>query len=339
MLYFNSKETSIDILKKYFQKFNLDEIQYYLNIKPNAKPNAKLNIKPNIKPNIRSNIRSNIEPNVRSNIEPNVRSNIRSNIESIPKFIESNVYDPEDIELKNLLSEHFLIVIEKIFYLTTLSNLVRTPIKISFVTNSIYWTELFVISDTIFIHYDYLIKIFENIEYKQYNSANDVYIKNNKIYDFELLKKISTSVYCILQYLNPDYWHRFVCDKYRCGFINVSEIKFINKFQYKFLHNPNTSFIHGKIPIYYTHSNKIYGVFDSICSDLSFGPYWKKNQIELIYKNGFYQEINNKSNEQFNSESDEQFNSESDEQIDLEPNPFISKANQITNNIIYIQNK
>jgi hypothetical protein len=106
--------------------------------------------------------------------------------ETIPKFLESNIYDPNDIELLNLLIEHLKIVISKVFYITTPYNMKRFPIKLSFRTNSIYWDELFVIEDTIFISYPYLKKIFEKIEYNEYKSVENIYINGDKIYDLEL---------------------------------------------------------------------------------------------------------------------------------------------------------
>ena len=274
-LNFNSKKESIDILKGYFQNFDIKELKYYLN---------------------------------------------NYNCESIPSFLESNVYDPEDIEIKNVLFEHYKIAIKKILYLTTLFNINRSPIKFSFVTKSIYWSELFAIENTIFIGYSYLKKIFEQIEYNLYKSIDDVYIDNNKIFDLEFLKKISECIYSILQYLNQDQWHDYICEKYNCCFIDILKIKFNTK--YKILQDPNTSFIKNKILIYWLSSNKVYAVFNSICSKLSFSPYWEKNIIELSYNDGEFEEI-------IKNESFENI------KLDLESNPFVFKAKQITNSIIH----
>ncbi len=273
MFRFNSKNETIDILKKYFQQFNPNELVYYLD---------------------------------------------NNNKIPIPQFLESNIYDPEDIELKNLFIEHFKIAYEKVFYLTTPLNISRSPINFSFITNSIYWSDLFVISNTIFISYSYLIKIFDKIENNNYTSISDIYIKENKIFDLDFLKKIAQCLFCIIQYLNFDYWEDFICDKYNCCFIEESEIKFKNK--YKILQDPNYSFIQNKLTVYWLNSGKIYTVINSICSNLSYSPYWEKKIIELKYNNGIYEEVDNNTKQI---------------KINFESNPFESKAKQMTNCIIH----
>lgn len=239
--------------------------------------------------------------------------------ESIPKFLESNIYNPEDIELLNLLIEHLTIVIKKVYYITTPFNLKRFPIKLSFKTNSIYWDKIFVIEDTIFISYPYLIKIFEKIEYKNYKSIDDIYFDGDKIYDLELLKKLGESVYYIVQFFNLDYWEEDICEKYNCSFIDKSLINFQN--QYIILKEPNTSFLHDKITVYRLYSGEIYAIINSIYSNISFSPYWEKKIINLSYLDGQYIEI-----------LDDISNSNV---LKLEQNPFISKVKHITNCVIH----
>ena len=65
MYILNNKNETIQILKKYFQKFNLNELVFYL-------------------------------------------ENI--NNENIPTFLKKNTIDPDEIELHNLIQEHFMIV-------------------------------------------------------------------------------------------------------------------------------------------------------------------------------------------------------------------------------------
>jgi len=207
---------------------------------------------------------------------------------NINDFFKSNVYEPEEIEIPNLIDEHFKIVMEKVFYLTTPLNLQRGPIKLSFITSKIYCTDVFNIENNIFINYSYIINIFEKIEFNIYREVSQVYISNNKIYDMGFLKQLSESIYNILQYLNFDDWEDFISKKYNCVYIDLDNIKF--KHDYIIFKNPNTFAITGnKIPLYWINrDNKIYGVFNSIFSNLSFSPYYETKVIELEYFNGFY---------------------------------------------------
>jgi hypothetical protein len=90
----------------------------------------------------------------------------------IKEFMNLNVYKPEDIELLNLFFSHLLVVIKKICNLTSELNYIRGLIKISFISNSIHWKNLFVIENNIFIKYQYLVRIFEHIEYNEYKTIN-----------------------------------------------------------------------------------------------------------------------------------------------------------------------
>lgn len=282
MYILNNKNETIQILKKYFQKFNLNELVFYL-------------------------------------------ENI--NNENIPTFLKKNTIDPDEIELHNLIQEHFMIVFKKIFYLTTSLNLIRNPIKISFVNSSIYCSNLFTIDNTIFINYSFLELVFEKIEYNLYEEVKQVYIENNKIYDIELLKNISTCIYSVLQYLNKDSWYEFIQEKFNCVFVDISEINFIKK--YNIFKNPNQNFIWNKIPIYWIPTrNKPIALINSILSsELSFSPYWETILIELDYSNGIYTELNSNISNDLNSNIPNDLN--------LSSEPFIQKAHQITNCLIY----
>jgi hypothetical protein len=251
--------------------------------------------------------------------------------ETIPKFLKANVYDPEDIELLNFLNEHLNIVIHKVFQITTPYNLKRFPIKLSFKTNSIYWDEIFVIENTIFISYPYLIKIFEKIEYNEYKSVEEVYLYNDKIYDLELMKKLGESIYYVLQYLNLEYWQENFCEKYNCSFVDKSNIKFKNK--YNILKEPNTSFMNEKITVYWLYSGEIYTVINSICSDISFSPYWEQKIIKLEYSNGQYTEILDNTTHSINSDNDNNYKNIN--RFKSESNPFISKAKKLKDCVIH----
>lgn len=279
---FNTKIEGINILEKYFRKFNSSELGYYLEKSPKM---------------------------------------------SIPEFFDLNVYSPEDIELTNLFLSHLSIVIKKIFDLSSELNYIRGPIKISFISNSIYWKNLFVISNTIFVKYQYLVSIFDCMEYNEYKSMYDVYIEGEKIFDMGLLKDISYSIYSILQNLNPDAWNEFISNKYGCTMVPIGDIKFKSKC--KIIQEPNVDFTQGKVPIYWLGPDNIYASFNLICSkDNSFSPYWKWQIIKLEYKDGYYIETSQVDISKYKNKTTSFVNN-------LIPTPFENKSIQITNVIIH----
>ena len=217
------------------------------------------------------------------------------------------------------------IAIKKIFDFDSELNHIKGPIKISFISNSIHWNNLFVIENNIFVKYKYLIEIFEYIEYNKYTTMNDVYIDKNEIFDMSLLKNICCSIYSILQNLNHDAWNKFITDKYKCTMVSIEDIKF--NLDYKIIQEPNVDFMQGKVPIYWLGPNNIYTSFNSICSkDNSFSPYYEQQIIKLEHKDGIYIEKN-----QMNIDKNKYISF-----IDkLIPTPFENKAIQITNAIIH----
>lgn len=240
---------------------------------------------------------------------------------SMNNFINSNVYEPEDIELTNLFLSHLSIVIKKIFDSNSELNQINDPIKISFISNSIYWTDLFVISNTIFVKYQYLIKIFECIEYNKYKSMDEIYIEGEKIFDMSLLKNISNSIYSILQNLNPDIWNKYISINYGCLMVPIEDIKFISN--YKIIQEPNVNLSYGKIPVYWLGNDNIYASFNSISSKYNtFCPYWKCQIIKLDYVDGIYIETKK-------IDKTDLFD------YKLIPTPFENKSIQLTNAIIY----
>ena len=244
----------------------------------------------------------------------------------VPFFLNKNVYDPRDVELKYLFLSHMAIVVKKIFYIKTELNFNNGPIKISFISNSIHWDNLFVIGNTIFVSVQYLIKIFELIEYNDYKNTNDIYIEENEIYDIKLLKNISKSVYSILQNLNQEAWNELIIDKFGCLIIPISNIVFKNK--YNLLRVSNVQYIQDKIIVYWLDSEHIYGTFNSICSyDNSFSPYWEQKIIHLSYnnQNNTYIEIDSLDIEKYKTKPFIK---------NIISNPFDYKSIQITNSII-----
>jgi hypothetical protein len=140
------------------------------------------------------------------------------------------------------------------------------------------------------------------------------------------------------------------------------------------LKEPNISFLNDTIPVYFTEDNKYFCPIQSICSNISFTPYYNTLIIELEYTNGEFKEIglvennyieNNSGNDQTNSDNyqsnfgndqtnfgNDQTNSDnyqsnsdnyqsnsgnyqSNYVLSYEPNPFDYKSKQITKSIIY----
>ena len=283
MFVMNNKSKSVEILNKYFQKIKISELPYYLNI-----------------------------------------HNISSLNQSVPKFIESNVYEPDDLdELISLVVEHLGYVIKKIFNHKNPLNSIDKPIGLSFVSGSIYWYEVFSIENTIFITYSYLIRKFNDLESNSYKSVEQVVIEkdndgNNLIYDAELLKKLSDSIYNVLQYYNKDLWIEFVKKENNCVFVDKNLIEFNS--DYKILIEPNTYFIQDLIPIYPIKYDKYICPINSIQSNVSFTPYWNTIYILLEYVDGKYIETNYLNNHHFNEL--------------YEPNPFDYITKLITQAII-----
>lgn len=248
-----------------------------------------------------------------------------SQYQSIPIFFDLNIYEPEDIDLKNLLQTHLEIVLEKILKLRNELNNVMSPIKISFKSDLIYWDNLFVIDNNIFISVEYLKKVFNLIEHNEYQNMSELYMKNNTIYDLELIKNLSNCVYSILSNLNVEDWEEFVMDKYNCSFIPKSNIELKNP--YIFLQNPNINYIKDKIPIYYLDSNNIYTSFYSISSGTnSFSPYWEQKIIKLNYlpEKNIYMEIDSLDISRYKMKQKSFINN-------LYPNPFNDKIIKLTN--------
>jgi len=232
---------------------------------------------------------------------------------SIPNFLESNIYDSEDIELLNFLESYFKFALVKLFDKKILCEIKKISVKISIVSDSIHWSNIFTIENTIFIKYKYLIDIFEKKEYNCYKSTNDIIFYSDKIYDLEFIEKIAESILYILQFLNCTDENKLenIFSNKHYSIVDKSKINFINK--YNILKDPNISFIDNKIIIYWSCDNKPCTLINYIYSNLSFAPYWETKIIELNYIDGEYYEI------------DQEIDI-SNEIIDKYLNPFIIKV-------------
>lgn len=284
MFVLNNKTESIEILSEYFQKINIRELGYYLDIK---------------------------------------QSN--NNFQTIPQFLESNIFEPDQMELTNLLQEHLEFVVKNIFDTPTSLNNLYQPIGISFITGTIGWYDMFSLKNNIFICYSYLIRVFDDLETNSYKSVEQVVIDGDKIYDKGLVEKLSNCICYILQYQNLDIWTEYVGKKFNCAFVDINTIHFT--FKYTILNEPNTYFLDGRIPVYCVGPNRFVCAINTIESTVSFSPYYNTLVIQLEYSDGEYKQVGIIGDTGFNIGLDEPL-------FCCEPNPFDFEAKLITEKIL-----
>jgi len=242
----------------------------------------------------------------------------------IVNFVEENIYDEEDIELSYFLNEYIILAISK--YRTLRRPIydqnILNSIKISFITDLIYFEDIFVLDDVIYINYSYIKRVFELVEYTGYKNMDQVYIYNNKVYDKNLLKQLLKSLIYILQNKNSNTWIREIYERYRYFLIDKDEIKSIEILD-KILLDINTSFLDNKIVVY-EFNNKLYCNLRMIVSNsnCNYSPYYESILFELVYN------INDKENYKY-------YLIKSDKEYSFDENPFEYHANKITNCIIY----
>jgi len=228
--------------------------------------------------------------------------------ETIPDFLINNIYELEDFELNNFVKKYINVIIKKIILFENNKKLFNNiKINISFISDLIYWEDVFSIDNNIFINIFYLNRILKKIKNNEYEEISKIYIIKNNIYDVDLLKNLSKCIYNILNN-NLNYYN------YKCIFVNISDINFTNK--YNINKNPSTKFLDNTITIYKIN-NKIYGIFNNIISDVSYAPYFEETVIELSYSNGKFYEIKLLTENLLN----------------LMINPFLSEINEIANKL------
>ena len=233
----------------------------------------------------------------------------------IINFFNDNILDIEYYEIFELLNDHFKIAINKLNLYLKEDIFKDYKIKISFVTDLIYWKDMFVIEDIIYINYIFIENIFNSINKRSYKSVHDIYMINDKIYDLSLLKLFSTCLIYIYQFNTKNLLFKKVelNNNYNYYFENKYNIKNINN--KKILLNPNLSFLDDKIIIYIINK-KLYCCLNIIItSKINYSPYYEETIFELIYKDGnYYLEDNNID-------------------IKLYSEPFIDVSNKIINNL------
>ena len=227
--------------------------------------------------------------------------------DNIINFLETNIYDPDDIEFIDLIRTHLSI------------GQFKVPINISIITSLIYWEDVFVIENTIFITYEYLKRIFELIEYNEYTDTNSVYIYKDKIYDLDFLKKLNNCMIYINQYTILDNWLKIMREKFNCKLVDNSDIEFDK--EYDLYTNFNTSFLNNST-IIYERDDKFYALLNIIecSSSYSYAPYYVDIIVELSCENNKYKIISTQIENKYN----------------FSENLFDEIANKITNQLYLV---
>jgi hypothetical protein len=200
----------------------------------------------------------------------------------------------EDEDIKDFLNENILTkdyfnlsIIEK--YLNLIKNKLNLNFKvnISFVTENIYWEDIFVINNTIFIKENFYKNITNLIENNNYKKVDDILIINNKYYNKKLINLLTNSFYYINNYYNLDNYLRYNFNK---NIIFVNKDNIINLEDLCYFKDPNYYFLNNKIPIYF-NNNKFYIKLDLFISKPSFCPYYENNIFEIINFNNKFEII------------------------------------------------
>jgi hypothetical protein len=208
---------------------------------------------------------------------------INTSSKDIISFLESNIYDREDIELSNFVVNHIKIALNKFLRLNNdLFNIKYDNIKISYISDLIYFEDIFIIKDVIYINYLYIKRVFYDLEENNYSSMNDVYISHDNIYDKTLIKMLFKNLIFLSQNKNTDLW----INKLENTF-NLLEIIDINEFiiNYPIIKNPSTLKINDKIFLFKIN-NKNYCTLKIIVSNKSYSPYYD-NKIFEANKNNY----------------------------------------------------
>lgn len=234
---------------------------------------------------------------------------LNTNDNDISDFLDNNIIevDVEYLMFGALIYSHLKIVIDKCDY-----KLNNNLIKISFITDLIYWEDIFVIESTIFINYSYIKRIHKNIKNKSYNSVKEIYLDNKNIYDINLLELLNKSLLYIYQFYNLDI---IVKEFKQDNFFLIDKIKIKNISEKEILLNPNISFLHDKVVIYKLNQKYYCSLNIVISNKKSYSPYYEDKIYELEYKDGYY------------------YLEENSLDINLYSEPLINIVNNITNNL------
>ena len=204
--------------------------------------------------------------------------------------IEDN--DDDDIEAflnKNVISQDYfnLNIIEEYIKLIKKKLNMDFKIYISFVTENIYWENVFVINETIFIKRNFYKNICKIIENNSYKYINETIIINDNFYNKKFIKILTESINYINYFYNID---NYLKNKFERNILFINKEDIINLKDLSYFKDPNFYFLNNKIPIY-CYNNKLYLKLNLFTSKPSFSPYYENNIYELIINNNNYKMI------------------------------------------------
>lgn len=228
----------------------------------------------------------------------------------IHDFFRSNIFDESYIQLKDFINDYLLVIINKFKLFDKL--MLINNIKISFITDLIYFEDIFIIYDTIYINYGYILRMYDFINENKYNLSDKIYVHDDKFYSIELLKKLSNNIIFIIQYLNKIEWTQYLNEEMNYLIIDKYHLIFKehNYIQFK---NPNISWLDKFVPIININGTNYCAIDQIINSDThEYSPYYET----VIYKI-------DSSNVMIKT----------DVLLDIDANPFNTIANNLTNKL------
>lgn len=195
---------------------------------------------------------------------------------SVIDFLINNIVSPKNVK-KN-------IIIKYIHQIKKSLN-INFKINISFISENIFWEDIFTIDNTIFINYNYYQRKYD----KLLSQDNHNYIKvNNKFFNKEFMTLLLKSIYYIYNFYNSQTYLNKYIENNNCYFIYKNDLKNLNEISY--FNNPNFNFLKDKIPIYY-FNNKTYINLDIFISKPSFSPYYENKFFQIIKNDNLYKII------------------------------------------------
>lgn len=230
-----SKQTGLSVLKKFYQKINVQDIDYYINIK-----SYKIN-----------------------------------------EYLESSIIESKDVELTNMINSYVNLC--KIKFGSIQNNLLVFPpnINVCFTYDKVYWDNIFTIDNIIYCNYEYVKKIFLKTEYSDYKKVSEVYIKDNQIYDLELIKQLFSSIMYISIYNNILPWLNQITNNLGIGFLEKNNFDIKLNPNYTVYSNPNTHYLDNFYLMVNVENkdNIIFNIIEN--SKYKYDPYISNIRFEL----------------------------------------------------------
>ncbi len=230
-----SKQTGLSVLKKFYQKINVQDIDYYINIK-----SCKIN-----------------------------------------EYLESSIIESKDVELTNMINSYVNLC--KIKFCSIQNNLLVFPhnLNVCFTDDKVYWDNIFTIDNIIYCNYEYIKDIFLKTEYSDYKKVSEVYIKDNQIYDLELIKQLFRSITYISIYNNILPWLNQITNNLGIWFMEKNNLDIKLNPNHIIYLNPNTHYL-DNFYLMTNVENKDNIIFNLIeKSNYKFNPYISSVRFEL----------------------------------------------------------